>query len=168
MRKENATKWKPFLSSQRDREGCHFGRELKAEVTKPKADSQRLRSRTVPETEAPEREWGPDLRETPTALASTGHGSGRVGSAHLRKPQPGLPAPCRGMVQGLLRRGPARALLFGCCIGTVPVVKMQRERERGRGWGRGTSEPWPAAWVTHLHTCQADPRSPFLDEKGGA
>lgn len=46
MRKENATKWKPSLSSQRGREGC------RAQVTKPKADSE-SKTRSDPQGRKP-------------------------------------------------------------------------------------------------------------------
>lgn len=90
MRKENATKWKPSPSSQRGRDGCRFRREFRAEVTKPKADS-RARLGVVPEGKGPGEWAGARLTgDTPLPMASTGHHSGRAGSAHQQETGPSL------------------------------------------------------------------------------
>lgn len=120
MRKENAAKWKPSLSSQRGREG------FRAEVTKPKANSQSPRPGVVPEGESPGKWVGARLTEDyPLPMASTGHHSGRAGSAHQQKSGPSLgcrqfTAEERCMASSGV--GLAMALLFCCCAGRGPML----------------------------------------------
>lgn len=71
MRKENATKWKPSLSSQQGREGCHFRTGLD-----PKSQSPREAHRGPDQNSPRERrpgEWaGAGLRESPLSTPAQG------------------------------------------------------------------------------------------------